>query len=305
MKKFLRHFFTPHLTNNYRPKLLHPQILVLLILFFFSLGIFTSFTRQKYPSVLGISSQISIDQLLILTNQQRQNNNLPPLSLNGTLSSAALAKGNYMLEKNFWAHIAPDGTTPWYFIKSAGYNYIYAGENLARGYDSAAGVVDAWMASPSHRENILSSNYKEVGFAVLDGNLTGENTILVVEMFGNKGEVQAAPNESTAPAQEVESSTPQIASQPAVKEEVKQEVKETKKEEPVAPTPAAPLINAQTFSSNLAMTTVAIFMFVLILDMIIIERKKIIRFVGHNLDHVLLFTLIGILLLVILKGYVL
>jgi len=296
MNKFLRHLFTPHSTNNYRPKLLHPQILVLLILFFFSLGIFTSFTRQKYPSVLGISSQISIDQLLVLTNQQRQINNLPPLTLNSELGNAALAKGNYMFEKNFWAHIAPDGTTPWYFIKSAGYNYTYAGENLARGYDSASGVVDAWMASPSHRENVLSPNYKEVGFAVLDGNLTGENTILVVEMFGSKGVAQEAP------AQQVEASTPQVASPPAVKEEVKKEVK---KEQPLQPTPAAPLINAQTFSSNLAMTTVAIFMFVLILDMIIIERKKIIRFVGHNLDHVLLFALIGILLLVVLKGYIL
>lgn len=301
MKKFLRHFFTPHLTNNYRPKLLHPQILVLLILFFFSLGIVTSFTRQSYPSVLGISSQISIDQLLILTNQQRQNNNLPPLSLNGSLGSAALAKGNYMFEKNFWSHIAPDGTTPWYFIRSAGYNYLYAGENLARGYDSASGVVDAWMASPSHRENVLSPNYKEVGFAVLDGNLTGENTILVVEMFGARGESEPAP----APAQQVESSAPQVASSPAEQKEAKSESEEAKKVEPAQPTPAAPLINAQTFSSNLAMTTVAIFMFVLILDMIIIERKKIIRFVGHNLDHVLLFALIGILLLVVLKGYVL
>ncbi len=301
MKKFLRHFFTPHLTNNYRPKLLHPQILVLLILFFFSLGILTSFTRQSYPSVLGITSQISIDQLLILTNQQRQNNNLPPLSLNGSLSSAALAKGNYMFEKNFWSHIAPDGTTPWYFIRSAGYNYLYAGENLARGYDSASGVVDAWMASPSHRENVLSPNYKEVGFAVLDGNLTGENTILVVEMFGARGESESA----SVPSQQVESSTPQVASSPADQKETKPETEEIKKVEPVQPTPAAPLINAQTFSSNLAMTTVVIFMFVLILDMIIIERKKIIRFVGHNLDHVLLFALIGILLLVVLKGYVL
>ena len=65
-----------------------------------------------------------------------------------------------------------------------------------------------------------------------------------------------------------------------------------------------PLINSAKFSKDIARVTVTIFIFILILDMIIIERKKILRFVGHNLDHVIFLILILGLILVILKGYV-
>ena len=68
-----------------------------------------------------------------------------------------------MFSKNYWAHFAPDGSTsPWDFIHQSGYNYIFAGENLAKGFTDANSVVAAWMNSPSHRENILSNKYKDV-----------------------------------------------------------------------------------------------------------------------------------------------
>ena len=98
-----------------------------------------------------------------------------------------------MFAKNYWAHVSPDGTTPWVFIKSAGYSYVYAGENLARGYNTSQDVVTAWMASPEHKQNMLSSNYQNVGFAIVTGNLTGEDTVLVVEMFGSTA-LAAAPS---------------------------------------------------------------------------------------------------------------
>jgi hypothetical protein len=293
MRKFLRHFFSPGSSNNYRPRILHPQILILFILFFFSLGLLMSFTRQNYPQVLGVSSDISIDQLLVLTNQQRQLNGLPPLSIDSNLDQAALNKGNYMFAKDFWAHIAPDGTTPWSFIKSSGYNYSFAGENLARGYYNAQDVVNAWMASPSHKENMLSKNYKDVGFAVLTGKLNGEDTVLVVEMLGSRELAVENNLVQNSPQQAV----PNSSSSSVVNATTKEVVSNSN-------TSVKPLINAQTFSSNIAVITVTVFMFVLILDMIIIERKKILRFVGHNLDHVLFFILIGALILVILKGYV-
>src|SRR3989344_9271313 len=187
MLKLLRHILTPQATNNYRARILHPQFLILAILLFFASGILMSFVRTNFPSVLGITSNVSTNELLVLTNQKRLEVGLSPLTMNSQLEVAAQNKANDMLAKNYWSHIAPDGTTPWYFIKNSGYSYIYAGENLARGYNSANDVLNAWLASPTHRYNIMSSKYNNVGFAVVTGNLTGEDTVLVVEMFRNTG----------------------------------------------------------------------------------------------------------------------
>jgi hypothetical protein len=74
----------------------------------------------------------------------------------------------------------------------SGYDYVYAGENLAKGFNSSQGVHNAWMASKSHRENILNANYREVGIAVVPGELNGDYVILVVQMFGS---LSAEPSE--------------------------------------------------------------------------------------------------------------
>ena len=313
MFKFLYHLFTPQTSNNYRARLLHPKIISLFILFFFSAGILLSVTKTNFPEVLGISSDVSIDQLLVLTNQKRQENGLGPLSLDERLSQAAIGKSNDMLAKGYWAHISPDGITPWAFIKGAGYSYTYAGENLARGYTNSSDVINAWMASDSHKANMLSGNYSNVGFAVVTGSLNGEETVLVVEMLGTTA-LAASPTkpEEKSIAEVAQASTEESAGQsPVVNEQNKEKepVVETKESKPqaIAKQPSSevkPLINAETFSSNIARIAITIFMFVFILDMVIIERKKILRFVGHNLDHVMFLGLILALILVLLKGYI-
>lgn len=165
---------------------------------------------------LGISqaqaSSISKNNVIALTNVERQKYGLPVLTENSRLNSAALAKANNMFKEQYWDHFGPNGETPWQFIKGAGYQYIYAGENLAKGFKSSEGVVQAWMASPTHRENILSGNYKEVGIATLDGVLLGENVTLVVQMFGNT-------TSATSPAVPV--SPPPVVEEPIEKGEIK------------------------------------------------------------------------------------
>jgi hypothetical protein len=296
MINFLRHLFLPRETNNYRSGLLHHKILFSLIVFFVSAGIVTSVVKTNFPAVLGISANISNQQLLILTNQQRQNNNLSALTDNTELDQAAANKAADMFNKNYWAHDAPDGTTPWTFIKAAGYNYVYAGENLARGFNSASDVVNAWMNSPEHRQNVLSPNYQNVGFAVATGNLSGEDTVLVVEMLGSTN--LGAPIANNNP--------PAVApGSPAVN------VAKATNAQPVVPTNnpnllgvsvIKPLINSHTFVSLSAGVILSLFIFVLLLDMIIIERKKVVRFVGHNLDHVLFLGAIFAIVLILLKG---
>ena len=157
MKDFLHHLFFPRESNNHRAKLLHHKSLLFVIVFFLFVEILLSGVKQNYQQVLGSTTDISSQKLFLLTNKEREQNGLTPLVFNETLSKAALLKANYMFTNNYWAHNAPDGTTPWVFIKQVGYEYTYAGENLARGFATSDDVVKAWMASPTHKENMLSS----------------------------------------------------------------------------------------------------------------------------------------------------
>jgi hypothetical protein len=252
---------------------------------------------KSYPSVLGISSNVSIQDLVNLTNQRRQEAGLAPLALNDQLSNAAAAKASYMFEKNFWAHVAPDGTTPWYFIKNSGYEYLYAGENLARGYNSSGDVVNAWMASPTHRENMLSPNYKDIGFAVQTGSLTGSDTVLVVEEFGSKyvTEQNAKATNKSILAQANVSPTPITSPVPTFL--TPQPTSTTQ----IAAAVNTPLFDTKSTKKNLSLMILAVFIVVLIADALIVERRKIERAFSHNLDHII-FLIVLILAAIIIGG---
>jgi hypothetical protein len=311
MLNYLRHLFLPRESNNYRAGFLHNNFLLTLIFFLFSMGVFVFSVKTNYPSVLGISSDISIQQLLILTNQQRQNNNLGPLTDNSELDQAAANKATDMFSKDYWAHNAPDGTTPWVFIKGAGYNYIYAGENLARGFTNASDVISAWMNSPEHRANVLSPNYQNVGFAVATGKLTGEDTVLVVEMLGSSALVANVPSGENNPVTAaVASGSPAVinTAQPNVTPVVKQVFASVPKTELLGASAFAsvkPLIDSLKLAAMSTQFILALFILVLLLDMIVVDRKKVVRFVGHNLDHLLFFIALFLIVIVLARGSIL
>lgn len=280
----LRHFFLPHPTNNHRPKLLHHKSLFVLLLLIVILSAFTFSLRKLNPSVLGVATDITIEDLVGFTNQKRQEQGTPPVVLNKELSDAAAAKANDMFAKDYWAHNAPDGTTPWVFIQNAGYSYIYAGENLAKDFADSKGVVNAWMTSPSHRDNMLSHRYDEVGFAVVNGSLNGQETTLVVQMFGRR---QASA----------------VASIPSEKSQVAPT--ETRGLSFVAGVTNKPRIDSQVLTKRVSVTILVLLIIAFILDMLYIERKKLVRLVGHNADHILFLTGVMILILFFGKGAVL
>lgn len=267
-----------------------------------------SYLRTNFPSVLGTFADISNQQLLLLTNQKREENGLGDLTMNDNLSAAAANKAADMFSKDYWAHNAPDGITPWVFIKGAGYNYIYAGENLARGFNTAPDVINAWMSSPGHRKNMLSSNYQNVGFAVSTGKLSGEDTVLVVEMFGSTTyapPIVAKTEEKPAVALVASGSSATVAKTDT--ETLGVQKMDSYKSKIVAATSLPqikPLINSETLSLVSIRLIMFMFMFAFILDMIIVERKKVVRFVGHNLDHMFLFSLVLLLIIVLAKGVV-
>lgn len=184
--KVLVHFVYPGISNNQRAKILHNISLLGFVAFFvlFQLALRSvSFSRV---SILGYAANIPPSKVIELTNQKRNAAGLPSLNLNSSLSEAAKEKGEHMLANNYWAHVAPDGTEPWFFFTNHGYTYKYAGENLARDFSNPTSAVDAWMASASHRENLLSDKYSEIGVAVVEGDLDGVDTTIIVQLFGTR-----------------------------------------------------------------------------------------------------------------------
>lgn len=273
MKDFLFHLFIPRESNNHRAKILHHTNLFLTIVFLILASFLIQGIKGAFPSVLGIKADISSEELLFLTNKERQNVGVGSLILNDKLSEAASKKAQDMFNNNYWAHNSPTGKTPWVFIKSSGYKYVYAGENLARGFATADAAIKAWMASPNHRSNMLSENYQDVGFAVAVGKINGEETVLIVEELGNLHmPVAKSKIADVATAEDVNT--------------IPNNIQAVHKQ---------PLINTSSLSSNVYYVFIVVFIAALLLDMIVIEKKKIMRFVGHNIDHILYLLLILIL----------
>lgn len=200
-------FFLPHHGNNHKAHAIKTYSLFALTLVFALLQGVMNFVLAENPDVLGYSANISPDRIVELTNAQRNKLGLGTLTVNGLLSEAARQKAGDMFAFNYWAHNSPSGRTPWSFFSDVGYRYQYAGENLARDFKDPDSVVNAWMNSPSHRDNIVNNKYREIGVAVVDGQLQGAQTTLVVQLFGaTYGSAPAKtaekPIQATVPAQE-------------------------------------------------------------------------------------------------------
>lgn len=130
-------------------------------------------------------SELEASKIIYYTNQARIQYQLPSLQENGLLSQAAQKKLSDLVSQQYFDHVSPQGVTARDVIASTGYKFIALGENLALGgYSDEADLVNAWLASPGHRENILSKNYTEIGVAVAYVEFEGEMTWLAVQEFG-------------------------------------------------------------------------------------------------------------------------
>lgn len=162
----------------------------------FAVGVFAiGLTTFNYGS---LAAALSNDGVVGQINSERRAAGLPALTANSKLSTSAFLKAQDMCTKHYWAHEAPDGTTPWSFVDAAGYNYLSVGENLAQGFVGDSALVAAWMASPAHRDNILAGKYQDIGIATMTCNLVGTEVSLVVAHFGSTP--QAAPKPAPQPA---------------------------------------------------------------------------------------------------------
>ena len=273
--------FAPHPHNNHKAKVLWPRSIVILIGLFIMGRSVIDLTVGLRPGVLGYASQIDPDKVIEFTNAERLNAGVAIVKVNSELNQAALAKATDMFEHNYWAHVSPTGTEPWYFITQSGYKYQHAGENLARDFSNPTDVVKAWMASPTHRQNLLDERYRDIGVAVVDGTINGVETTLVVQMFGS-----------------TQTSVAKIASTNVTKTAYAQEVPQEK----LIPTSGlSPLDLSRAWS----LAFVILILFALSLDWIFVLRYNIIRISGDTWAHLTYFAALAIILLIIRQGIVL
>lgn len=145
--------------------------------------VFVSLVFSLSGSVAQADMFTSVN-VIDLVNQSRLEAGLSILTENQRLTQAAQDKANDMIANDYFAHTSPQGVTPWFWLKKEGYMPKSAGENLAINFTTAKSQHAGWMASITHRENILSPKYQEIGVAVVEGSINGEKTIVTVQLFG-------------------------------------------------------------------------------------------------------------------------
>ncbi len=161
--------------NTKNTKKIVACIIVIEAIFFIAPKLFTDF--QPATILVGILNN--------LTNKERRAENIPELTVNPVLSTAAELKVNDMIKNNYFAHTSRDGLTPWHWLDLVGYKYDYAGENLAVNFTETADITAAWMKSPTHRTNIEKSQYTEMGSAIATGTYKGREAVFVVQIYAN------------------------------------------------------------------------------------------------------------------------
>jgi hypothetical protein len=288
-RSHFKHHFLPHKEKKVRANLLHHKAFFLYsLVFLFFLGAI-NLSKTIKPGVLGYASDINVRQVLEFTNQERAKNNKKPLILNEKLSKAAEQKAKYMFEKNFWAHTSPEGVEPWKFILEQNYDYAYAGENLARNFYYSREVVDAWMKSPSHRENLLSQNYDEVGFAVVNGVLDGYETTLVVQMFGRPRD---------------EKTLATIQDQERYLNSINQKLAATQNSNSLGT--STYVIDLPTLFRYLSFSILGFVLALFVLDIFYSKKHGIEKFTGHTSAHIIILVISILSIYVIYKnGHVL
>lgn len=157
-----------------------------------SLAVIVVFSYLSYPV---LAKEINTNNIIDLVNSSRQKNGISELSENKTLDKIAADKLEDMVKNDYFAHTSPKGISPWYWYEKNGYDYKYAGENLAINFTRVEDEHDAWMKSPTHRKNILNPNYQEIGVAVGAGEINGQLGIIAVQEFGTSASAGAGSKE--------------------------------------------------------------------------------------------------------------
>lgn len=286
--------FLPHSDTHQKAHLISSPALACYIALFIVLQMGLHMVATLKPGVLGLASNVSQHDLISLTNAKRAELGLPALSEDPRLDSAAYAKGQNMFAENYWAHYSPSGKDPWGFILGAGYRFTAAGENLARNFYNSPDIVNAWMASPTHRDNIVNAKYKNIGIAVLEGNLSGQPTVLVVQEFGTPVEAVAQlPAVKQAAIQATPEPTALPTNTPVAVVQESTPAALVAAEAVPTPTPSKAnqkisnnvLLDPYLLTKNLGLSVMFLIAVLTLVDLYVLRRRAVVRLTSRHLPH--------------------
>ncbi len=186
MSKRNGNLFVSNSLSKYKPSLWRKLILSLLIIDLVLFQWWLNTGEKSSPGVLGLATDLEPEKVIAVVNAVRIKEQLPSLNTNPLLMAAAQDKIDDMFTFGYWEHTSPSKRTVWKMILDRGYNYQFAGENLAKNFQKVDELVDAWVESEPHKANILNTNFEDTGVAVGSGELNGEPAVLIVQLFGKK-----------------------------------------------------------------------------------------------------------------------
>ncbi|MGC8651176.1 MAG: CAP domain-containing protein [Minisyncoccia bacterium] len=257
----IKNYFWPNKANNFQPYILNDKIITVLILLFLLSKVLFSFQLILLQQST-LFADLNAQKIIALTNEVRQQYGLSPLKENPLLDEAAKEKAQDMFQNNYFAHFSPTGVSPWYWISKSGYNYHYAGENLAMNFIDSDEVVKAWLNSPGHRANLLNGNYQDIGIAILPADYSktsGINQPLVVQLFGSpqatKTKLPSETTKTTKPSG-VKITTSTTLPTIAQKEVLGEEKQLTPETIPPSTVTTMPLVTTTTASSQPALAPI-------------------------------------------------
>lgn len=191
LRSHLHDHLIPHEGNGFKPLLFTAAGVasVLAVLFLVQAAYFVQ-TKIVFKETNFLASVLP-GVLTTLTNKDRVANGVAALTEDDHLAQAAQMKAEDMAAKGYFAHVDPEGRQPWYWLDAAGYDYTYAGENLAVNFTDSEDVEKAWMNSPTHQANIVKAQYTRIGIGTAKGMYKGKETTFVVQFFATPRAVAA------------------------------------------------------------------------------------------------------------------
>lgn len=211
----LKHAFLPHYGNGYHPHLLRDHHLMGHAVFFTSIKAILILGATLIPAEAFLAPDVLAEQasaLVQLTNRAREEQGLSTLAVSSLLVRSSGLRAHDMAEKSYFSHVSPEGRRLSYFLKTAGYAYREAGENLAMGFSDAQSAMQGWLKSPTHYANVVDPAFSEIGIGVEGGMMNGKPTVFVAQHFGapytGEGEASTEPAPVPAEGQKPANQTP-------------------------------------------------------------------------------------------------
>lgn len=193
MRATLKKYFVPHEKNNYHPHVLHKKRVVLYGVLGLGIKALVIAFVLSVPLSAYMAPDVLRDQakkIVSLVNELRQQKDARVLEVVPALTLSSQAKADDMAKNHYFSHTSPDGKTVASLELKYGYDYEFAGENLAMGFNSPKEVVDAWKKSATHYANLIDTDFNNAGIGVKSGEYDGVTTAFVAMHFGTPRVVQ-------------------------------------------------------------------------------------------------------------------